>query len=213
MQLFKYLKQIHLEKFMAHGTIRIGTLLDYRQDVYGNMITDEDEGIKIAGGNVENMSKKEVAKHPVLSHLFPDGAILKNCEFSNIQATSENLYIYSTSASYSLETHIQWLREENYDACMVIHSPNLFINALSETIRNKATYQGSHKVIYHPNKSIDIDSLLHHLHPAILKPGKYFNDQNEIRAIWLPRRNDKTEPVIIDVPNAIAHCSVHRILE
>ena len=212
MKLFKYLKKEHLEKFMSVGSLRIGTLLDYQQGVHGDMVSDSSEGVGIYHGHVKHLSPEKVAEIPVLSQIFQRKTLI-DCDFSNVQLAVEDFYIYSASTSYSSKTHEQWLIKENYDACLIINSPTLFMDAISNAIRIVAIYRGLHHVNYHPNKSIKITSPLAKVHPALLKFQRDFGNQNEMRAIWSSKNSNIISPKIINVPSAIQYCSVYKVLD
>ena len=62
--LYKYLPKSYLEAFLTRGSLKIGTLNDYRKtEAYGDVIEDKDEGLHkpelfLPGGSVRNQNTR-----------------------------------------------------------------------------------------------------------------------------------------------------------
>ena len=74
MELFKYCRNDHMEAMFRFGTVRVGTLSDFRtHDKYGEHTADAQEGSKLMGGTIENLNGENSKLYPGLRGLIELG--------------------------------------------------------------------------------------------------------------------------------------------
>lgn len=200
--LYKYLHREHAQLLMEKGTLRIGTLYEYRDtEKHGNVVGDADEGQKSlymdvndekwTCDNQRSFGKKFIKVSPGAS------VHLENVAFEEKQ-NSPNCYIYSAAQEFDEKA----LRNFGYDACIVIENPAKFFYAITRALRDKAVFEGFFPCQYVSRRvAHDQD---HGIHPALIKDPSY-KEQKEVRAVWKPF-HEVIGPLIIDCPYVIKHC-------
>lgn len=209
--LFKGLETQHAESFFRDGTLRLGTLKDYRDpQKYGNEIGDLNEGIS------------------------GSGIIRREIEL-DVRVSSKDCFIFSTSRTYDLER----FRSEFYDAAYGINSPEFFVEiakVLHPMYNLKATTVTG--VVYASAEEI-ADNIIDRMeqgytHAALLPPAAImkhprFRYQEEVRSVFEPisdgapaldaweptslidikleNRTSIIRPLIIKVPHAIKYAT------
>lgn len=215
---FKYGKRQHVDALFDEGTIRIGTLHDYRLDEKGDMVADAKEGIKTVSGTVSYANKEDIWDNEALRsivHVEGEGVNLniENLVIKNCNIHYEDYYVFSVAADYSAKMHKLWHEAQAYDCCYRICYPRTFLKAISKRLAGIARFLGCAPVIYYEKgKGIDIYSDLIKQHPALFKAGEDYGAQNEVRAVWQPLNPGPMEPKIIKVPNLGKYCSRHRCI-
>lgn len=213
-ELFKYCRAENQRKFFETGELRIGTLFGYAEAL-GPMVGDRMEGRVKVGGTVSDMPGRPGMINPIVQRLV---ATEGNCDVkitrfqvNDMTVLSDNLYIFSTSNSYSETVHRRWLAEEKYGSCYQIKAAHLFFRAVSASIAKHAAFMGLHRVRYHhdPSGEIDVNSPFAALQPWQLKGGKSYGDQVEVRGIWKPLDSSPISVLKIEVPEAIQYCRLH----
>ncbi|RYU62456.1 hypothetical protein EWI61_02930 [Methylolobus aquaticus] len=215
MHLFKYLAREHLRAFLSRGTVRIGTLYEYRQiEKFGAVVGDVNEGshqteLSVPGGAEidlsTNSSEAEFFRTHVLSPELQDAKvkfILQDGAKLIVNSNSQNLYIYCVTHEFSAEV----MKEFGCDSCLEIVNPDGFFAALSKRIRHKATFN-SYGPITYANKYTHYTNP-HERHPAAVKSPEY-GYQKEWRAIWIPVKPPR-KSLIIDAPRAIHYCRPYK---
>lgn len=212
MKLYKYLQRQFLEEFFHRGSLKIGTLSEYRNvEAFGPVIGDRDEGTS----STELGFKRgdEVA----LGGSSPEARFLRNIlqttpqQCSNMkivslvdgynfvsQENSPELYIYCMTEAFDLEVMHQF----GCDSCLEITNPASFLSAISHRIRHKARLDGLHPIQYMSRKTTFTSP--HQVHPALMKDNSFLA-QREWRAVWVPTKK-QIRPLFIDVPRAIRYC-------
>lgn len=209
--LYKYLPKRYLEAFLTHGSLKIGTLFEYRKtETYGDVIGDKDEGLHKTelflpgGGEIDLASISPEADYFRKHLLRPDQQdsrvkiILEDGARIVAHSNSQDLYIYCMTSEYSPSV----MKEFGCDACLEIVRPTEFFQAISRKIRYKAKFSGLGAINY-------MDKTTHYtqphtMHPAVMKDVKY-EYQKEWRVIWVPDQTPR-QPIFINVPRAIRHC-------
>lgn len=209
--LFKYLPKRYLDAFLTCGSLKIGTLYEYRRtEAYGEVIGDKDEGLHKTelflpgGGEIDLASNSPEAEYFRKYVLRPDQQdskvkiILEDGARLVAHSNSQDLYIYCVTSEYSSSV----MKEFGCDACLEIVRPTEFFQAISRKIRHKAKFNGLGEIEY-------MDKTAHYtqphtIHPAAMKDEKY-EYQKEWRAIWVPEKAPR-QPLFINVPRAIRHC-------
>lgn len=212
--LYKYLPMRYLEAFLTRGSLKIGTLHEYRQtEAYGHVIGDRNEGLHKTelylegGGEIDLTSKSPEAEYFRKHVLRPDQQdskvkiILEDGARLVAHSNSQDLYIYCMTSEYSPAA----MKEFGCGACLQIVRPNEFFEAISRKIRHRATFNGLGPIKY-LNKTTHYTQP-HTLHPAVMKDLEY-EYQKEWRAVWVPQKAPR-HPLFINVPRAIRHCRAY----
>jgi hypothetical protein len=212
--LYKYLSKKYLEAFLQRGSLKIGTLYEYRKtEEYGNVIGDKDEGLHktelalSGGGEIDLATSSPEAEFFRTYILRPDQRHLKTkivmADGARLVAHSNapDLYIYCMTSEYN-ETV---MKEFGCNACLEISRPTEFFAAISHTIRHKGRFDGFGPIQYMDKTTNYLKP--HRVHPAAMKDNEYAY-QKEWRAIWIPAKQP-CQPLFVDVPRAIRHCSPH----
>lgn len=204
MRLFKYIESKYLDGFIRHGTLRMGTLYDFRKtEVYNSAIGDAEEGISSQSHyfshrfTLQNSTNdlrnwaNQIVKTPENSNDFAfEGFTLR------LENNSPDYYIFCTSMEFDRN-----VMENDFkcDCCIEILEPYIFIQKIKKAVRDKAKYVANKKVVYE-NKHLAYNQQLNQ-HPAITKDPRYMN-QCEHRTIFSPRRElDKLEPFLFRINN------------
>lgn len=212
--LYKYILKQYLQAFLSRGSLKIGTLHDYRKtESYGDVIGDKNEGLHKTelflkgGGEIDlasNSPESEYFRKHVLQPEQRDAKvkiILEDGARLIAHSNSPDLYIYCVSSEYSPTV----MKEFGCDACLQIFRPYEFFDAISRKIRHQAVFNGLGPVTY-LNKTTHYTQP-HTLHPAVMKDPEY-EYQKEWRSIWVPKKTNN-QPLILNVPKAIRHCRAH----
>ena len=208
---FKYLKKRHLQAFLSHGTIRLGTLFEYRDmERYGPTIGDKDEGrhytdFHIPGGGIIELGSGTPEANYLEKH-----SMFKNAKGLKVQFEEETVlrfvqdcldaYIFCATQEYNPDV----MREFGYDSCIEIIHIEKFFDAISRRVRHKAEFIGGGPIQYGSRRTKYTEP--HKRHPAMLKDEEYRN-QKEFRALWKPLK-PTVSPIVIDVPRSIKFCRV-----
>ena len=206
MEIFKYTRQKYKQAALERGSIRLGTLFDYRKtESHGIQIGDEREGRITLEGTLENLTHEHTEGHSALERLVKlgPGATIGKLVVSNLRLESENLFVFSTSSAFSELALLEWNKDPHarYDSCYQINSARLFFKAISQAISDRATFLGFGSVHYYDSSApIQLASPLARLHPGQLKGGITHGHQIEIRAFWRPIEPTAIEPMSIEIP-------------
>lgn len=205
MSLYKYMREQHLVEFLRRGSLKIGTLHEYRRmELYGPAIGDDSEGIQYTefnmpgGGIVENDNSREAkffrkmfTLGPSQQISFAPGAVL------NMVTNSPDMFIYCASHAHDPAVMQQFGGE-----CLEIVNPEGFFKAISHAIRHKAQFVANGPIKYVSRTTLYTHPHSHH--PAFMKEVAYAY-QNESRVIWAPKRTT-VQPIFLTVPAAVKHC-------
>jgi hypothetical protein len=213
--LYKYLKEKHAKKFMK-GYVRIGTLYQFKSlEKCDKVRGDSGEGSKEIYEDVSDQLIEDPAKHNLLSPFVKKFVNLAegakntrfiNCTFiSNIQV--EDFYIYCMSKEASKEL----LKEFSCEVCIEINKPRQFIDEITNTIKQTATFLSLSECVYkeRSQKYGTHDSY----HPSILKPVCGYEKQKEVRAIWRSIKNTSINHLDIKVDSKLInqYCKIVEI--
>ena len=197
-QLFKYMKSCHASRFKSDGTLRIGTLSEYRNvEKHGERIGDSHEGMV---GHFETVATADVATLSPFVKRFVSGVAgrIENCTFTAMYESPE-FFVFSTALEFSREL----MKEFGYDACLRIDNPAAFFKAVTLSLQNVATYEGIFPCSY-TDRFIPPGNF-HAAHPAVIKDRAY-ESQREVRTLWHPV-DGHASPRIIRCLRAIRHCT------
>ena len=220
MELYKLCKFEHFKLLQMSGTLRIGTLYDYRrEDDLGKQVGDAAEGImRNVWGSLPYADATTLESVPLLQSFFGRSGLgpVRNLRFEGCEVFSPNLYIFSSSDFYDQNAHDEWHRDPDarYDACYQISSARLFFRAISNVLSTRADFLGYEAVQYHvPEVPIDVHSEIAGTHPALLKSVASYSHQAEVRAAWSPRGHSDIQPFFVDVPEVRKYCSMYKLLD
>lgn len=197
--MFRYSANKYSKALLKMGSIRIGTLHDFRKSEHKRGIADPQEGKKevshhidhtvLNGGNsIHNRAAKEFRAISVGSG---SSAVLENVVFSR-RFNEPNCFVMCASKTNSKNVMKEF---EGADSCIEIVNQSLFFELLTKSLNSiiPVIFRGVYKVTYQNRKEtwneIDWGS-----HPALIKEPE-FSVQDEVRAIWQPRRTAPIEPI------------------
>jgi hypothetical protein len=202
--LYKYMKKKHAKLLLEQGSLRVGTLYEFRnEEKHGQEIGDNKEGTKSAYMQVENETWS-TSNQPEFSKSFFNLGSGGSLNISGITLekpqNSPDFYIYCTTYEFDESA----MRDFGYDVCIEIEQPEKFFKCISKYLKHKAKYQGSYKCKYQPRR------LPHNhdsgVHPSLVKEAEY-SYQKEIRSIWMPTKQN-IEPIIIKSKNFKKYCRI-----
>lgn len=209
--MYRYSAKKYNDALLSMGSIRVGTLHDFRRIEHKRGIADPQEG------------KKEVCHH--IDHAFLDGgdsiheraaeefrAIKGSVECRNVVFSRSfdepDCFVLCASETCSKQV----MREfEGAETCVEIFNQQLFFNLLTQALNSivPVIYRGVHRVIYQDRREA-WNGKDWGYHPALIKETK-FASQDEIRAIWQPKSSKPIEPINLCSYRLVAACRQVRI--
>jgi hypothetical protein len=193
----KYTHMQWAQKMVEEGSVRIGTLYEYKTfEEHGGNIYDADEGVRRIGMvDIDGMSWHPYNQAKVAYLSDTVGIHMTNCRdcviAANKQDHASDAYIYSVSGELSHDCAVAC--HEEYDAFVIIWNIFELGRRISDKLSNSARFLGFSNVIY-------IDGYapfdwVGHIPPGRIKQSK-FSMQNEFRAIWAPASHPLTPQVL-----------------
>lgn len=211
MPLYKYMPQKYLNAFLEKGSLKIGTLFEYRKnEIYGDVIGDKEEGVHVTelkipgGGEIRTDSPTQegafIREFQKISGLqVTSGRItVQGSGVIAIRTQSQDQYIYCMSSEFNEDV----MKQFECDSCLEIIRPQHFFDAISKVIHPLGKFHMASAINYRDRTASYKEP--HQFHPSLIKDGSY-EYQKEWRAIWLPK-SEPTGPLFIDVPRARQHC-------
>ena len=192
--LYKYMKLEHAIDLVRKGSLRIGTLNDFKKsEKHSGSILDQEEGIKVTYSEDEiDLSHPETVPSFLRNHIRLNG--VKYWKISNVrfQVTdkSPDYYIYTVSEEYNPEIMRRMLNENGYDSCVQIDQPEIFFGIITDCLYKECKIKdggGFAARCVYENRSQHY-SKTGRPHPTLIKDTSY-SFQKEIRAIWTPSEN------------------------
>lgn len=212
--LYKYMQSKYAKLFFHNGSIRIGTLMDFKKNHSSNeAIGDKNEGSHIVLMNTkEPLTNENITKEQenLIKDMFTLGPRGITCELNiRKEIKSPDRYVYCLSKEPSLKA----MKSFDCDICLEISNVQAFLNLITRKIRNKShivAWQGDVKYI---DKTYDF-KLDSGISPSITKDLK-FSYQKEYRVIWNPINiksiDSELKPLIINVPDAKRYCRIIKL--
>lgn len=214
--MYRYSSQKHNASLLLMGSLRIGTLHDFRRKEHKRGIVDFTEGRKRVMHKIDQLYIPD----------SEDPAIKSNRDFQALQAfhaveiknsrnitlkdvsisqnfDAPNTFILCTSKTCSTATMRQF---EGADSCVEIIAPTAFYKLLTETLNSiiPVIFRGVHEVQYQDRQET-WNGKNWGLHPSLIKETAY-KPQAELRAIWEPRFNQNISPIILCNYKLGAYC-------
>ncbi|MCC3749673.1 hypothetical protein LLQ46_22710 [Rouxiella badensis] len=214
--LYKFMNKEWADKFMDTGSLRIGTLYDFRRAEHKPGVSDEHEGfsysqIEIRGGksfsDMTNIEKRNFG----LGSVFPN-ELLGDFTGGEVIGDFSGQFIWQSKDMYvmcfSTTPDLIAMKKMGYDTCIEIKQHDIFINRITRALRNMAGPLMHSGLVDYSGKETNYD-VIDRRFPFMTKHAE-FEYQNEFRAVWEP---NKQSPLIlthqiISIPNASRLCRV-----
>ncbi|MFQ2508130.1 hypothetical protein ACK31R_09795 [Aeromonas caviae] len=202
MKCIKYIEKIHFDNLIKCGSIRIGTLKDYKEGEHGQMVADSMEGAKRFSGYYKHLTSEDIKSSATLSSMFDIGGGITDLLIENHVIIEPDYYIFSFAQGYSLDDHKEWLDKENYEVAYSIDFPRSFFRKVTRELNkhNAVQFIGLYQVHYYDEKKgMDLFDPRNDYPAFCLKDYDGFSNQKEIRAVWKPLRNEAISPINLNV--------------
>lgn len=223
--LFRYSSNKWNKALLEKGSIRVGTLYDYRKAEHKAGITDAYEGLKAVSHTISQWSSlEEVADSPSIHSRAiaalglkddvdkllaanPNGVTFENVEIE-LRCNYPNVYIHCTSMALCDAVMAEF---EGAQSCVEIFDIKGFYRALTTEINKftKVQPRGINLVRYQDRNEV-FNGLDLGVPPCWVK-GKDFEGQFEVRAVWLPLDEGPIEPLFLEVPELADYCRPVRV--
>jgi len=209
--IYKFVSRRNLDRFFDTGSIRIGTLHDFRKtEAHGKWRGDEFEGKSDIMQRVA--SKNQIDKGSFLSTFInaPAGVQITDCIFIE-RRDFPNCYVFCTSSYFTDELFQHWHEKEGVDACYEIFDWIGYHREISHSLVSRADGLGSAYVTY-VEGDIDGESEGRHIYPPFIKKMEY-EWQSEFRGVWLHKAPSiDVKPLCFEIPDARKYCRPYAIL-
>jgi hypothetical protein len=207
-KLYKYLQPEHARGLLERGTVRIGTLYDYRRNELGAAIGDENEGQSRTEHGVDfavDMSRPEnqswVSRSLLRTHPMQTGIMVRDSTFY-IEDEDPDCFLYCMSHRFSGRA----MRAFKADACVEILQPGRFIETMVTALRTRGyVLRATLSPCDYSGRVRDENA--ERLPPVLIKDPHY-SYQSEIRLIMEPASPAKLEPFIESIPELTAFCRI-----
>jgi hypothetical protein len=218
MELIKYLKKEHFDGLLNTGSIRIGTLKDYKEGEHGEMVADSMEGAKRFSGSYEHLTSESIKDSVALSSIIgiADGGSITNLVMNNITIIEPDFYIFSIANAYNQEDHHSWFKKESYDVAYKILFPKTFFRRITTILNDikPVKFLGLFDVHYYDEKNgMDFFDPKNSLPAFCLKDHDGFSNQKEIRAVWQPMKNENIHPINLSVRELVNYVEIKCTIE
>ena len=210
--LYKFLEEQYLNAFFSRGSLRIGTIYDFKDTVaHTSARAHSGEGWhQLSRSFTSPVEFTNIENEPIINEFFEisGGTVIsfENMSFTTTRDSGDG-FIFCTSRYYSKELFLKWhIDSSNNDACYAIMNPGTFFDAITNKIRNSVCHFFNANIVY-TTDPILYDSPDAKQSPAITKEMNKYSWQCENRSVWSPRLPPfRVRPFIIEVPEAIQYC-------
>jgi hypothetical protein len=200
-RVFKYTKEIYALAMLEKGSIRLGTLYEYRASE-NEQIQDVEEGIFYGQQHYEHHIGPLTG---IAKELFDAGSV-EGIEYTDVSFEKRievpNVNIYCTT----LEGSQKVMEEFEAEACIEIFDYESFVRAIVVALMRKGLSRGqafTDKCMYE-GRNAPYDQLNADRVPiAYWLKNPFYNPQKEQRTLFPPSPNRPIEPVYLDVPEII----------
>ncbi len=199
---YKYLSPRHATSMLERGSIRVGTLSEYRSWEGADVRGDHGEGTKITTSAPEPTTYAYGS--PIHRWLFSKGIRVAGSIFASgdnavvYRQRHPDCFVFCASESFS-----PVLMEKFGGACVKVTNPTMFFQALhtgfsqhlrwlgltvQEAIMDRCNYVERRQPYFDQSPK----------HPCFLKPPD-FREEAEVRAVWLAS-GGVIKPVVLELP-------------
>jgi hypothetical protein len=181
---------------IREGTLRLGTLYDYRAlEEHGQQRGDSEEGRRTVWSH-DKSSKPLDQLNPLEQKAIriPLGSGTVEGNYLEREEQSINAWIFCASIVFdmSIARRLSADCDEDYDACVEILKPESLCELISACLRSKARFVAFQECVYADRRQHYANAP----HPAILKDPRYAY-QREVRAIWQPISDTLIQPELV----------------
>ncbi|CDU01485.1 hypothetical protein VCR3J2_530100 [Vibrio coralliirubri] len=217
MKNIKYIKRNYFDDLINSGSVRIGTLKDYKEGEHGQMVADSMEGSKrYKGFHNKKLTSEIVKSSQALSSLIRIGDNSSvDFKVGEVLIIEPDYYIFSFAQDYNVSDHENWYEEEGYDAAYSIGFPTTFFKKITNKLneRTSVEFLGLFKVHYYNEKEgMDFFDDLNPLPAFSLKDYDGFSNQSEIRAVWRPLETKEISPVNLNVDGLYRYVELESVV-
>lgn len=197
--LVKYGKRQHLQPMLEHGRVRVAGAASYADPSLNPAMMDDELSLFIQPSPAEfRMDVVDGRTGEYKGRIIPlDNRITRR--------SRSNFYVFCLSRRLAARLFVDF----EADACLVIHEPTRFVNALMNEIEGLLSdwSGGAESVRY-------IDPTNATIHDLDVCSAKHFRFayQREYRVIWLPPSPvDALPPLHIEIGDLSSYCSLHAL--
>lgn len=196
--LFKFTEAQYAHAMVDRGSIRIGTLFDFRnQQAHRYSIGDWQEGDPHALAIFDHLELRPgEPPPPFLGGVFepdPGGPTTFEQLVVEKRGTDQDFFVVCVSAEYSTTL----LTQAGYDACVRINNPRGFFQALTNAIEDRVSEWSVHPCTYGVRHGPYGPA---HDTPTVWVKDARFGGQSEVRAVWTPKAYP-IQPFSIEIPD------------
>ncbi|HCE1608295.1 hypothetical protein L1D18_15015 [Vibrio parahaemolyticus] len=208
--MYRYSNSEYSNLLTVFGGIRVGTLHDFRRSEHKRGIADPQEGKKsvehhiisdtIQLGDKNNINARAVS---AFNAIGGSGQVtLKNVGFSR-SFDSPDFFILCSAYEKSKTVMHQF---DGADSCVQIYNPMKFYRELTYLLNSitPVYFHGVHRVTYKGRKE-KWDGHSWGIDPALIKENE-FDQQKEVRAIWVPKFGQEISPQILGSVKLASAC-------
>lgn len=212
-RLYRYSNKKYNDLLLNDGSLKIGTLHDFRSIEHKAGISDPNEGMKTVSHYIDYYSPDNESEIPsinarAMETVTPGMLVLgKGSSMHNITIAREfkepNCFVHCSSYVLSADVMSQF---EGANSCVEIFDVRGFYRQLTRTI-NKTTpvEQFLQCRITYKSREENWNGQNFGLHPSFIKEDQ-FERQYEYRVIWIPASSDSIAPIIINEPKLKKFC-------
>lgn len=212
MFLYKFLERQFLESFFKTGSLRIGTIYDFKDTISHTAArADSSEGKHELVRRISSPLKIDKnTQEPIVSEIFRfEGEGYSTIQDMSLLSSrdSGDGFIFCTSRFYSTDIFKRWHKDcAKNDACYAILDSKGFIFEVTNAIRDSICQVINNDIVY-TSDPIPYDSPEAQLNPAVTKSAEKYLWQNENRTIWVPKLPPLiVRPFIVNAPKARKYC-------
>jgi hypothetical protein len=214
---YKYLRKEHLKNFIKDGSIRIGTLYEFR-DIENQSLRDELEGrriIKISSGKQPaHFSEKDFQKLlPMIERTEKKNVHIYVDDKTQFEMQVANAYVFCTSLKLDSSLYSRFECDAHYAIHKPIEFAKILFNNLNEVKkfilcydRREVKYIDKPITLSERNKEqILLDRNETFWDTCFSKP-KTFSIEHELRMVFVPESKKDVEPIILKCPELRKCC-------
>ena len=202
---YKFVSRRWLAGFFDSGSVRVGTLHDFRKiEAHGKSRGDAFEGKSNVVQHVPFADRIE--KDTFLSTFFAPGSA---AQFTNSTFFEKrdfpNSFVFCTSSHFSDDLLLRWHEEEKVDACYEIFDWQGYHAEITMKLAPMADSLGAQYVRY-VTGDINGESEQRHILAPFIKKQEY-DWQSEFRGVWIHKSPSiDVKAACIEIPDARKYC-------
>jgi hypothetical protein len=208
--LFKFVPSKYRDLFFETGSLRLGTLGDFRDVLaHGPARADPRDAMKTVHREVGEMIEHRYEEpQPVIEDvikLAPGAAVGITGMTFRVTYQAPDCFVFCSSLTCDEKLFLRWARE-GADTCYIIEDPIAFGEALHQNCYSSVYHYFGRPVDYLA-ASVDWKMAQARSHAALCKDRAQYEWQSEFRYVFEPKKPPLTiEPWVILVPKARQFC-------